>query len=810
MERHQETVTTWINEEHHPAIGATAAQPDSANTTDTTERKRLEDQLRESESRFRTMFEQAAVGIAYTRLDGQLLEVNQRFCDILGYTREELLERTFWDITHPDDVGANAAYLQRLLAGEPQSSALEKRYIRKEGSVAWVQVTVSLMLEPPDKPRSYMSVIEDITKRKRVEEERAQLLAREREERARAEAATRRLEALHAMTDTALAHLGLNDLLRELLSRIHQVMAVDNVAVLLTTEDSQYLTMRAAFGPEEEVAGQVRVPFGRGFAGTIAARSEPLIVEDLSTIEIMTPLLREKLRSLLGVPLMIEGRVIGVMHIGTMSSRRFTEDDAQLLQRIADRVAPAIAQSRLYEAEQRARKEARNSLNALLAMAEELVLVPDEDDSAEEHAMSGMNEVAQRLAELACNMLGCKRIAITTVEPETKEPRAVAVVGISPEQEQKWRNRETGFVLGNMFVDPAYTSRLQANEVLVLDMTQPPFRDYPNPYGIRLMLLAPMSIGNQLVGFMAVDHAGAEHKYTSEEKAMASAVAKLAALVIERARLLRERAEAHATELALRDANRRMDEFLGIASHELRTPLTTIKANVQLAERQLQKVGADLSPSPSPDIAQLAHRLAVVRDLLARADQQSEVLNRLVGDLLNVSRIQANKLALHVRPEPCNLLRIVQQAVQEQRKVAPKRSILLDLSPEEMVPVMADPDRIGQVVLNYLANALKYSSPDRPIEVSLQVEGQLARVSVQDEGPGLPASEQEHIWERFYRVPGIEVESGSGVGLGLGLYISKVIIERHHGQVGVQRAPGKGSTFWFTMPLARTSSIASV
>jgi signal transduction histidine kinase len=114
---------------------------------------------------------------------------------------------------------------------------------------------------------------------------------------------------------------------------------------------------------------------------------------------------------------------------------------------------------------------------------------------------------------------------------------------------------------------------------------------------------------------------------------------------------------------------------------------------------------------------------------------------------------------------------------------------------------MADPDRIGQVVTNYLTNALKYSIAAMPVDVHLTVEQGLARVAVRDRGPGLPLEEQQRLWQRFYRVAGINVRSGSGVGLGLGLYICRSIIERHYGEVGVQSAPGQGSTFWFTLPL---------
>jgi signal transduction histidine kinase len=97
---------------------------------------------------------------------------------------------------------------------------------------------------------------------------------------------------------------------------------------------------------------------------------------------------------------------------------------------------------------------------------------------------------------------------------------------------------------------------------------------------------------------------------------------------------------------------------------------------------------------------------------------------------------------------------------------------------------------------------LKYSTVDQPVEVRVATEGNKARVSVRDHGPGVPASEQKLIWRRFYRVQGVRVRSGPSGGLGLGLHICKTIIERHGGQVGVESTVGVGSTFWFTLPLA--------
>jgi signal transduction histidine kinase len=382
-----------------------------------------------------------------------------------------------------------------------------------------------------------------------------------------------------------------------------------------------------------------------------------------------------------------------------------------------------------------------------------------------------------------------------------KTPRSVAVVGLAPEQERQWRARASGFNLHERFARSELDPQFQSNDVVILDMTQPPLSSWPNPFGIHTLLLAPMLVGDQLVGVLSLDYGEVEHEYTQEEIALARVVAKLAALVLERERLLQERAQAQANELALREANRRMDEFLSIASHELRTPLTAIKGNVQLAQRRLDRM---LQQKDIVGNDGIVGKLDVVRDLLERAERQMRLQNRLVNDLLDVSRIQADKLEMQL--ELCDLAAIVREAVREQQLVIAPRIIRLHIETQGTVSVLADADRISQVVTNYLTNALKYSAEDKHVEVCLGASEGEARVLVRDKGPGLSLAEQERIWDRFYRVDSIGVQSGSGVGLGLGLHICRTIIGSHGGLVGVESMPGEGSTFWFALPLASSES----
>jgi signal transduction histidine kinase len=238
------------------------------------------------------------------------------------------------------------------------------------------------------------------------------------------------------------------------------------------------------------------------------------------------------------------------------------------------------------------------------------------------------------------------------------------------------------------------------------------------------------------------------------------------------------------------------DTFLSTAAHELRTPLTTAKATVQLAQRRSERTAAALQHH-DPEAAAAVGAIGV---LLARAHAALARQNRLVDELLDASRLHAHSLVLQV--ERCDLADVVREACVEQQQAHPHRELRLDL-PDSPIFVLADVLRIGQVVTNYLTNALKFAPAEQPLEVSLTVDVERACVSVHDRGPGLSTEEQAHVWDIYYRVPGMVVVSGSNIGLGLGLYLCRSIVVPHAGgQVGVESGVGEGSTFWFTLPLA--------
>lgn len=241
----------------------------------------------------------------------------------------------------------------------------------------------------------------------------------ERLARAEAEATLARLRELHQVTEATLTKLPVEEMVRELLTRIKQILGADTVAMLLLDGSGKTLVAQAAVGLEGEVKRGMRIPVGRGFAGKVVATGQPVFLDDVPHEEVLNPVLREKgVVSLLGVPLQMEGRVLGVLHVGTLAPRRFTGVDIQILQLAADRVAPAVENARLYEeAQHRAA-----SLGALIDVAtgiHEAVRIED--------VMRAVAESAQRLAGGGAAFAGFFR---GRGEPDPTEYRQWQVAGV--------------------------------------------------------------------------------------------------------------------------------------------------------------------------------------------------------------------------------------------------------------------------------------------------------------------------------------------------------------------------------------------
>jgi PAS domain S-box-containing protein len=223
-------------------------------------------------------------------------------------------------------------------------------------------------------------------------------------------------------------------------------------------------------------------------------------------------------------------------------------------------------------------------------------------------------------------------------------------------------------------------------------------------------------------------------------------------------------------------AERDKDDFISIASHELRTPVTALKASLQLLET--------MKDVQTPKAA----------SLITQANRSMRKINQLIDDLLNVNNLKEGQLRL--KKSRFRLGSVIEDCCLH---VTTEGVFNIVTSGDLDCEVEADSERIQQVIINLVNNAMKYAHDTREIRIDVANLADAVKISVTDFGPGISKEKLPFLFDRFYRA---DISSGQYSGLGLGLYIAAEIIKRHQGQIGVDSAPGEGSTFWFSLPKA--------
>jgi signal transduction histidine kinase len=237
-----------------------------------------------------------------------------------------------------------------------------------------------------------------------------------------------------------------------------------------------------------------------------------------------------------------------------------------------------------------------------------------------------------------------------------------------------------------------------------------------------------------------------------------------------------------------KEVERLKSEFTAVVSHELRTPLTSIRGSLGLI---LGALATSLQPK--------------VKDLLEIAQSNCERLVLLVNDILDVEKFSAGQMRFEF--QTVALAGLVQQAVDANEGYARKFHVRIEIEPADpQCRVSVDPDRFIQVMSNLLSNAAKYSPQGGAVRVRTEARGELVRVSVRDDGPGIPESFHEHIFEKFSQADASSTREKGGTGLGL--HIAKRFVEHMQGRIGFASEPGRGSTFWIELPLTGRDSAA--
>ncbi|HET7758581.1 MAG TPA: GAF domain-containing protein [Gaiellaceae bacterium] len=713
----------------------------------------------------------------------------------------------------------------------------------------------------------------ELARRAALAVDNAILFSREREARAIAEEAAARLRELEVISEAALTHLDLNRLLANLLDGVRTIMRADTSVILLLDESGDELVASWSRGLEEEVEARVRVPVGKGFAGRVAATRSPVFIPDVRRAEVVNPLLVKRgLIALLGVPLLVEGRLLGVLHVGSTRARTFTKDDERTLQLLADRIALAIEQSRLYESERAASRRLE-----FLAEASELLGSTLDYTTA----LSGLVDlVVPALADwCVVDMLRdrrLERVAVAHVDPELHSAAYEFHERFPPNPDSPHgpaRAVATGAAELIRDVTDEHLQAASAGDEHLLEALR--------AIGMTSLICAPLVARGRVLGAITLLSDREDRRYDTADLVTAEEVARRAAVAVDNALLFAEaerRADAarvlehigdgvfmldregvvrlwnraaetvtglsaesvvgrraadavpgwsaieasipvaeaptpaavaetlplglperevwlsiaavafaEGTVYAFRDltADRALEElrsdFVSTVSHELRTPLAAIYG----AALTLQREDLPL------DESQRANLLAII-------STESDRLARTVNDILWASRLDAQRVRLDVGThDPRELARTVVEAAQVH---APRNVRLRFTCEADLPPILGDPDKVRQVLTNFVDNAVKYSPDGGTVELSLSRRDHAVLFTVSDEGLGIPSSDQRRIFDKFYRVDP-NLTRGVG-GTGLGLYISRELVRRMNGTIWVESREGEGSRFSFELPVA--------
>jgi PAS domain S-box-containing protein len=699
------------------------------------------------------------------------------------------------------------------------------------------------------------------------------LFSREREARARAEEAVARLRDLEVISEAALTHLDLDRLLASLLEGVRTVMKADTSVVLLLDEAGDELVASWSRGLEEEVEARVRVPVGQGFAGRVAETRRPVYIPDVRRAQVVNPLLAQRgLISLLGVPLLVEGRLLGVLHVGSIAPRVFTNDDERTLQLLADRIALAIEQSSLYESARVAGRRLE-----FLAEASEL-LGSTLDYSA---ALERLTALAVPYLGDWCivDMLDGERLERVAVAHSDAEAQAAAYEFLQRFPITRDAAHGPGLVIatGRAELIPEVTDE----HLQRASGGDPKYLDALRAIGMTSLMCAPLVARGRVLGAITLLSERPDRLYGEADLVTAAELARRAAAAVDNALLFAEaerRADAarvlehigdgvfmldrdgvvrlwnraaeavtrlsaenvvgrpaveaipgwaaiagsvpvastparasnaetmplelpgrevwlsiaavefnEGTVYAFRDltADRVLEElrsdFVSTVSHELRTPL----AAIYCAALTLQREDLQLDETQSSN-------------LLSVIATESDRLARTVNDILWASRLDADRVQLDVGThDPRDLARTVVEAAEVHLPAGIELAFLCE---PDLPAILGDPDKVRQVLTNFVDNAIKYSPDGGTVELEIARRDHAVRFSVTDHGLGIPPGEQRRIFDKFYRVDP-NLTRGVG-GTGLGLYISRELVRRMNGTILVESREGEGSSFSFELPVA--------
>jgi PAS domain S-box-containing protein len=758
---------------------------------DVTELKQTEDALRVSEERFRTAFENAAIGMALVGLDGRYLRANSTLCELTGYTEPELRTKTFQDLTHPDDLEADLEQVQRLLAGEIGAFRMEKRYRRHDDSIFWARLSTSLVRDAHGAPLHFISLLEDITARKRAEEE------------------------------LRTAEVRYRTLIEQIPAVVYVLAADENQTPLYFSPRIQELTGES---PDEALALKEHW-------------LELVHPDDYARVAEV-----DERTTASGEPFRLEYR-----HLRKDGSYMWIQDECVPMHDATGQVVGwqgvmfDMTARRQAEAELRA-SEAR--FRALVQNSSDIIVVLDADGKrkyvspASERLLgySPQDLVGHDFAEIVHpDDAPTLRQAIQACVSGARETGSLELR--LRHRDGSWRDFEA---IGTNLLDEPTVAGIVFNsrDITGWKATQSALRESEERFRSAFDH-APIGVTLEAPDgqFIQVNHAFCDLVGYSEQELLVKRFQdithpddladnldpfeRLWAGDIDSYEL--EKRYIHKdgrivwvllTKSAIRNGNASHYSVTQVLDITGRRHLDMERATMLVSEREYSRQLRDLTEMRADLTAMIAHELRgpvsairLMTFLLAQGElsspDQTEMFNAINGEIAQLDRLirdmtavtEAEREDFSVDPHWVPLGVLLESAAAFGRTSLGDRPF--SVSDTLNMRVWCDPERMSQVLHNLLDNAARHTPPGTPVALRTHQVGNRVRIEVADRGPGLPAEDVGLIFEKFGR--GQQAAARQTPGAGLGLYLSRQIVQAHGSDLTVESTPGQGSVFAFEL-----------
>lgn len=760
-----------------------------------------------SEDRFRAALEHSPIGLVYTSADGRFLGANQAAEKIFGYSLQELKTLSFQDITHPDDRALSGIHLQAMNSGQAESAQFEKRYVRMDGSIIWVLLTTSAVKDALGNTAYFISHIQDITERKRLDAERMRLtqILMQAVRAGRIEIWEWILQPGGSLWEGAKLYL--------------YGVSSESLAV---TEASQWLNAihpedrpridaqiahAVAFAEPFEVEYRIVMPDGsinhKRAAGTTIDDHPGLRMVGTSWDVTESKTLEQAREQLLErLTLAMQAGQFGVWELDLATGRRFQDrrimemygldsegelpqlddwlasiahpDDRERLGKVAAALhtaqSPVVADYRIIRPDGALRymhslsnpvRDASGTLRRIVGITADMT-----EARLAETERARLNE--RMTLALRAGELGIWEIDLTTGQIHWDDT-VVAQYGLDP--------------AAQLPLDD-WHKHVHPDDWPMISRSMADLGTSLSPRSTELRTLWPDGSVHHLhvVSTTACDESGKPVRAIGITQDVTEARSMARRLAEERERLLDTVDKWMTAKQAAEAANRAKSEFLTVMSHELRTPMNAILGFGQLLnDRRFGSLNAKQA------------------DFVETILQSGNHLLRLIDEILELSTIEAGKVDLSI--ETVELLPVMKSVIATLSQTAAKHGIVLESGDlgAAAPAIRADPVRLSQALLNLGSNAIKYNRAGGDVTFTYdRVDAEELRITVVDTGMGIPEARQHELFQPFNRLGATQLAiEGTGVGLAL----TKRLVELMGGKIGFVSKEGQGSRFWIDLPI---------